>query len=467
MIKTANNSRFLYYLKLWYDKITVDYKEVFMKPLQVNTQYIDEKYLNDLKEVERLIKKAHTKLKDKSGEGNDFLGWYDLPNQIDDKLLKRIQNTAERLQQYDVLLVIGIGGSYLGAKAVIEGLKGYFTKSACEIIFVGHQLSSTYMVELKEYLADKTFAINVISKSGTTTEPAIAFRIFKQLLEEQVGKDEAKKRIVATTDAAKGALRTLADNEGYETYDIADDIGGRYSVLTPVGLLPIAVANQDIISFLKGMKDAYQAYNVEMQPEVYDYVKHRHLLYRNGKKIEIFVHYEPALYYTAEWWKQLFGESEGKDGKGLFVASLGFTTDLHSMGQYIQDGERHLFETVVQIEEPLKDLEVEDDEQNLDGLNYLKGLTVNTVNTQAMLGTLLAHSDGDAPSMVIKLRKLDAYHLGYLMYFYELSCAISGYVLGVNPFNQPGVEDYKKNMFALLEKPGYEAMTKALKKRLK
>lgn len=438
-----------------------------MKPLRVNTTYIDKEYRHDLAVLSSHVSEAHAKIKNKTGAGADFLGWYDLPIKLEASLLERIVKTAERLRKLDVLLVIGIGGSYLGAKAVIEGLNGYFEKSQCEIIFVGHQLSSSYMVELKTYLKDKNFGINVISKSGTTTEPAIAFRVFKQLLEEQVGKKEAKQRIVATTDGARGALRSLADQEGYETFDIADDIGGRYSVLTAVGLLPMAVANVDIYSFVQGMKEAYKAYNIDGHPEVYEYVKARHSLYQKGKKIEIFVYYEPALYFTAEWWKQLFGESEGKDGKGLFVASLGFTTDLHSMGQYIQDGERHLFETVIAIKEPVHDIKIESDRDNLDGLNYLQGLSVNTVNHQAMLGTLLAHSDGGVPSIVIELEKLDAYHLGYLMYFYELSCGISGYVLGVNPFDQPGVEAYKKNMFALLEKPGFEALTETLKKRLK
>ncbi len=438
-----------------------------MKPLEVNTQYIDERYLSQEKALDDAIRKAHKMLKEKSGEGSEYTGWFDLPIRLDQDMLESIEETAKRLRELDVLLVIGIGGSYLGAKAVIEGLKGYFTSSDCEIIFVGHHLSSTYIVELQDYLKDKSFGINVISKSGTTTEPAVAFRIFKQMLEDAVGKDIARKRIVATTDAKQGALRTLADQEGYTSFEIADDIGGRYSVLTAVGLLPIAVAHLDFYGFVKGMKDAYYRYNEDLDVAVYEYVKHRHLLYRSGKKIELFVHYEPALYYTAEWWKQLFGESEGKDGKGLFVASLGFTTDLHSMGQYIQEGERHLFETVVNIVEPNKDIAIEEDKENLDGLNYLKGMSIDQVNKQAMLGTLLAHSDGDAPTIVINLKQLDAYHLGYLMYFYELSCALSGYVLEVNPFNQPGVEAYKKNMFALLEKPGFEALSKSLKKRIK
>ena len=438
-----------------------------MSTLRVDGKYIDSKYLKDQKALENKIHEAHELLKNKTGEGSEFTGWYDLPLKIEDALLTKIENTAKRLRQYDVLLVIGIGGSYLGAKAVIDGLSGYFKKSDTEIIFVGHHISSTYILQLKAYLEDKSFGINVISKSGTTTEPAIAFRVFKQLLEDSVGKEEAKHRIVATTDASKGALRQLADQEGYESYVIADDIGGRYSVLTPVGLVPVAVANLDYFGFVKGMRDAYKAFNNHQDKAVYDYVKYRHLLYQAGKKIELFVHYEPALYYTAEWWKQLFGESEGKDGKGLFVASLGFTTDLHSMGQYIQEGERHLFETVINIEEPLEDFTLTEDDENLDGLNYLKGMRVDEVNKQAMLGTLLAHNDGDVPNIVINLKRLDAYHLGYLMYFYELSCAISGYVLGVNPFNQPGVEAYKKNMFALLEKPGFEALSETLKKRIK
>lgn len=440
---------------------------MIMKTLSIDLSYVEKSYLKDYEKALNEAKKAHDVVKNKTGLGSEFLGWFDLPKTLKETdELSRIKETAKRLTNgIDVVLVIGIGGSYLGSKAVIEALKNDFEKSNTEVIFVGHHISSTYIARLKRYLSDKSFAINVISKSGTTTEPALAFRVFKDLLEEKVGKKEAAKRIVATTDKAKGALRYLADQEGYETYVIEDDIGGRYSVFTAVGLLPIACQFIDIDAIINGAYDAYIALNSEDETAL-KYAATRNLLYRQGKKIEMFISYEPAFTFVAEWWKQLFGESEGKDHLGIFPASANFTTDLHSLGQYIQDGERHLFETVIKVKEPLEDLTIEAIEEDLDGLNYLAGKTVSYVNEQALTGTLLAHSDGDVPNIVLTLEKIDAYHLGYLLYFYELSCAISGYMLGVNPFNQPGVEAYKVNMFSLLEKPGFEAQTEAIKKRL-
>ncbi len=429
-------------------------------------QHIDEKAGN------RLIKRigeAHKGLKEGSLPGNAFRGWLDLPNTMEPEVDK-IQTVAKRLaEKNDVLLVIGIGGSYLGAKAAIEALRPYFsTDKKLEVIFVGNHISSEYMADLRDYLKEKSFAINVISKSGTTTEPALAFRVFKALLEEKVGEDEARQRIVATTDKEKGALRQLAEEKGYDTFVIPDDVGGRYSVLTAVGLLPIACAGIDIDAMLKGAKQAAVDFDVVSEDNpVYRYVMARNALYEQGKKIEMFVHYEPKLQYFSEWWKQLFGESEGKDNKGLFISSAGFTTDLHSLGQYIQEGERHLFETVVNINEPLRDFTVSKTDENLDNLNYLSGMSVDAINKQAMQGTLLAHMDGGAPSIVINIERMDARHFGYLVYFFELGCALSGHVLEVNPFNQPGVEAYKENMFALLEKPGFEDKTKAIKKRLK
>ncbi len=414
------------------------------------------------------LKKAHQSLINKSGKGAEFLGWYDLPKRIQSEV-KSINQVAETIiQKADVFLVIGIGGSYLGAKAVIEALKPYFNHQEKEIIFVGHHISAAYIQELKTYLMDKKFAINVISKSGTTTEPAIAFRVFKALLETQIGKDEAKQLIVATTDEKRGALKQLADQEGYQTFVIPDDVGGRYSVFTAVGLLPIALAGIDIEAFLSGAEKAFVMYqNQSLSNPVYQYVAMRNIHYAQGKKIEMLIGYEPKLHYVSEWWKQLFGESEGKDHKGLFVGSANFTTDLHSLGQYIQDGQRVLFETVLNIETPLDDFNIPYDEDNLDGLNFLTKTSVDTINKQAMLGTLMAHQDGLAPSIVLHLNRLDAEHLGHLLYFFELSCALSGYLIDVNPFDQPGVEAYKKNMFALLEKPGFELETQTLKKRLK
>ena len=426
----------------------------------------------DAKEVEAIkseIVEAANVLVSKSGAGNDYLGWLDLPLDYDKEEFARILAAAERIKaQADVLLVIGIGGSYLGAKSAIEMLKKYFGNQGLEIIFVGHQISGTYVNELIEYLKDKEFAINVISKSGTTTEPAIAFRIFKNLIEQRYGVEESKKRIYATTDKARGALNGLARSMGYETFIVPDDVGGRYSVLTPVGLLPIACSGVNIQEMMDGAAKAHADFhdlnldtNLAMQ-----YAMARNLLYRNGKAIEILVNYEPCLTYFAEWWKQLYGESEGKDGKGIWVSSASFSTDLHSLGQMIQEGERNIFETVLQVANPISEQVIPFDEANLDGLNFLAGKTMDYVNKQAFLGTLLAHVDGGVPNIVVEMPNISAYTYGYLAYFFEFACGVSAYTLKINPFNQPGVEAYKKNMFALLGKPGYEELAKALKEKL-
>ena len=426
----------------------------------------------DAKEVEAIkseIVEAANVLVSKSGAGNDYLGWLDLPLDYDKEEFARILAAAERIKaQADVLLVIGIGGSYLGAKSAIEMLKKYFGNQGLEIIFVGHQISGTYVNELIEYLKDIEFAINVISKSGTTTEPAIAFRIFKNLIEQRYGVEESKKRIYATTDKARGALKGLATTMGYETFIVPDDVGGRYSVLTPVGLLPIACSGVNIQEMMDGAAKAHADFhdlnldtNLAMQ-----YAMARNLLYRNGKAIEILVNYEPCLTYFAEWWKQLYGESEGKDGKGIWVSSASFSTDLHSLGQMIQEGERNIFETVLQVANPISEQVIPFDEANLDGLNFLAGKTMDYVNKQAFLGTLLAHVDGGVPNIVVEMPNISAYTYGYLAYFFEFACGVSAYTLKINPFNQPGVEAYKKNMFALLGKPGYEELAKALKEKL-
>ena len=426
----------------------------------------------DAKEVEAIkseIVEAANVLVSKSGAGNDYLGWLDLPLDYDKEEFARILAAAERIKaQADVLLVIGIGGSYLGAKSAIEMLKKYFGNQGLEIIFVGHQISGTYVNELIEYLKDKEFAINVISKSGTTTEPAIAFRIFKNLIEQRYGVEESKKRIYATTDKARGALKGLATTMGYETFIVPDDVGGRYSVLTPVGLLPIACSGVNIQEMMDGAAKAHADFhdlnldtNLAMQ-----YAMARNLLYRNGKAIEILVNYEPCLTYFAEWWKQLYGESEGKDGKGIWVSSASFSTDLHSLGQMIQEGERNIFETVLQVANPISEQVIPFDEANLDGLNFLAGKTMDYVNKQAFLGTLLAHVHGGVPNIVIEFTEISAFAYGYLAYFFEFACGVSAYTLGINPFNQPGVEAYKKNMFALLGKPGYEELASLLKAKL-
>lgn len=426
--------------------------------------------------MEDMVKSAHDKLHNGTGAGNDFLGWIDLPVNYDKDEFARIKKAAEKIQSdSEVLIVIGIGGSYLGARAAIEMLTNNFhnaldndKRKAPKIFYVGNNISSTYMAELLQAIEGKDVSLNIISKSGTTTEPAIAFRILKSYLEKKYGVDEARKRIYATTDKAKGALKTLADAEGYETFVVPDDVGGRFSVLTAVGLLPIAAAGINIDDMMKGAADAREAYSNPSLKEndAYKYAAVRNALYNKGKVIEILVNYEPSLHYFNEWWKQLYGESEGKDNKGLFPAAVDFTTDLHSMGQYIQEGRRILFETVVNVEKPKYEITIEKDADDLDGLNFLSGKTMDFVNKQAFQGTLLAHNDGGVPNMVVNVPELSAYYFGYMVYFFEKACGISGYLLGVNPFNQPGVEAYKKNMFALLGKPGYEDMKAELEKRL-
>ena len=426
--------------------------------------------------MEDMVKCAHNTLHNGTGAGNDFLGWIDLPVNYDKEEFARIKKAAEKIQSdSDVLVVIGIGGSYLGARAAIEMLTNNFHNSldddkrkAPKIFYVGNNISSTYMAELLQAIEGKDVSLNIISKSGTTTEPAIAFRILRSYLEKKYGVDEARKRIYATTDKAKGALKTLADAEGYETFVVPDDVGGRFSVLTAVGLLPIAAAGINIDEMMQGAADAREAYSNPSLKEndAYKYAAVRNALYNKGKVIEVLVNYEPSLHYFNEWWKQLYGESEGKDNKGLFPAAVDFTTDLHSMGQYVQEGRRILFETVVNIEKPKYEIEIEEDAENLDGLNFLTGKTMDFVNKQAFHGTVLAHNDGGVPNMVLNVPEISAYYFGYMVYFFEKACGISGYLLGVNPFNQPGVEAYKKNMFALLGKPGYEDMKAELQKRL-
>ena len=409
------------------------------------------------------VEKIHKALHEKANDEKEFLGWIELPTNYDKEEFERIKKAARKIQNdSDVLVVIGIGGSYLGARAVIDALSHTFHSQMPErktpvVVYAGHNLSPVYMNELLEYVADKDISINVISKSGTTTEPAIAFRIFREVLETKYGVEEARKRIYVTTDKQKGALKTLADNEKYEKFVIPDNIGGRFSVLTAVGLLPIAAAGMDIDKLMKGAKAAQDKYS---EPDVkynecYKYAVARNLLYKSGKTIEILANYEPKLHYMTEWWKQLYGESEGKDLKGIFPAGVDLTTDLHSMGQYIQDGRRELMETVLKIGTNASEITIQPDDQNLDGLNYLAGKTVGYVNSKAMEGTVLAHVTGNVPNMMIEMEKLDEENLGELIYFFEKACAISGTILGVNPFNQPGVEEYKKNMFRLLEKPGY------------
>ena len=427
---------------------------------------------SDLEKISCEISKAHKLICEKNGEGSDFLGWVDLPENYDKDEFSRIKKAAEKIRKdSDVLIVIGIGGSYLGAKAAIDFLKGPFYNDIAKtkIIFAGNSISPNYLNSLLESIEGMDVSVNVISKSGTTTEPAIAFRIFRQYLEEKYGKEEAKTRIYATTDKAKGALKNLADAEGYETFVVPDDVGGRFSVLTAVGLLPIAVAGADIDKIMEGANDARVMYaedNIETN-ECYQYAAVRNILHRQGKSVEMLVNYDPELHYFTEWWKQLYGESEGKDGKGIFPAGASFSTDLHSMGQYVQDGVRLLFETVLYVENTKTDITIEEDKDDVDGLNFLCGKTVDFVNKKAFEGTLLAHTDGNVPNLIIKLKSLDEYTLGQLIYFFEKACGISGYVLGVNPFNQPGVESYKKNMFALLGKPGYEDQKAALEERLK
>ena len=426
----------------------------------------------DAKKVESLKKeviKAHDVLRKKNGAGNDFLGWLDLPIAYDHREFENIKKAAARIQaQSKVLLAIGIGGSYLGARSAIEMLKKYFNQEGCEVIFVGNHISSTYAKQLLDYIKDKDFSINIISKSGTTTEPAIAFRIFKEELEKRYGKEEAKNRIYATTDKEKGALKHLADEEGYEEFVVPDDVGGRYSVLTAVGLLPIAAAGIDIDEMMQGAKDAYIDFS-ETDIDKNDALKYalvRNALYRDGKKLEMLVNYEPKLNYFSEWWKQLMGESEGKDGKGIWITSASFSTDLHSLGQMIQQGERTIFETVISVDNPEENIMIKETSDNLDGLNFLAGKSMDYVNKMAMEGTLIAHVDGGVPNIRVTIPNISAYSYGYMVYFFELACGVSAYTLGVNPFNQPGVESYKKNMFALLGKPGYEDMKAELLKKI-
>ena len=409
------------------------------------------------------VNQLHQMIHQKSGLGNDFLGWLDLPINYDKKEFDRIILAARKIrEESQVLVVIGIGGSYLGAKAGLEFLKKPFIKEDLEVIFAGHHMSGEYMAYLIDYLKDKDFSINVISKSGTTTEPAIAFRMLKKVLEERYGQEKAKKRIYSTTDQARGALYTLSKENGYEMFVIPDDVGGRFSVLTAVGLLPLAASGADVKAIMRGAEDAYQRFldPILEHNESYLYALMRALLYQSGKKIEMLVGYEPNLLYLNEWWKQLFGESEGKDHKGLFVASAGFSTDLHSLGQYIQDGERLLFETVIQVMETNRDVLIPKESQDLDELNYLSGKPLSFVNLQALKGTMMAHVSGGVPNLLIKIPKMDSYTFGYLVYFFEKACALSAYWIDVNPFNQPGVEAYKKNMFALLGKKGYEHLLK-------
>lgn len=415
-------------------------------------------YKDEWKALKDEVLKADQKLKEGDGEGNDFLGWIDLPINFDKKEFSRIKKASEKIQENsDVLVAIGIGGSYLGAEAVISALSNKYQKSKTEVIFVGNDLSSTEIFELSSYVKDKDFSINVISKSGTTTEPAIAFRIFKEILEEKYGKEEAKNRIFATTDKEKGALKTLALKNEYETFVVPNNVGGRFSIFTAVGLLPIAVAGFDIDKLMEGAADYRElALNSEFENnDVLKYVAFRNYLYRNGKKIEIMAVYEPRLRFFTEWWKQLFGESEGKDNKGIFPASVIFTTDLHSLGQIIQDGERIIFETVIEVENPKYDFVIQEEEGSLDGLNYLAGKTVDEVNKVATRATMKAHVEGNVPNLLFQIEKIDEYNLGQLLYFFEYAVGVSGYVLGVNPFNQPGVETYKRNMFKMLGKPGF------------
>lgn len=422
------------------------------------------------------IAEAHEKLHQKTGKGADFLGWLNLPETFDRDEYNRLKTTAARIRQAaEVLVVVGIGGSYLGSRAVLEALGHPFhnlvgkeQRKAPEIHYVGHQISSSYTARLLEHLKGKSVYVNVISKSGTTTEPALAFRLLREFMEQQYGKEGARERIVATTDKARGALRELAVQEGYETYVIPDDVGGRFSVLTPVGLLPLAAAGIDTDALLAGALEGlreYAALPLEENP-CYQYAAVRNLLHRSGKAIEIMVNYEPGLHYLSEWWKQLYGESEGKEGKGIFPAAVDFSTDLHSMGQYVQDGQRILFETVIKVDADLCPLTIPQDPEDRDQLNFLAGQTMDHVNTKAFEGTLLAHVDGGAPCGVLHLETLDAFTFGKLLYFFMKACGISGYMLGVNPFDQPGVEAYKKNMFALLGKKGYEELQAQLTARI-
>lgn len=431
---------------------------------------------HELEHQSAIVQTAHQMLHEKTGPGNDYLGWIDLPIAYDKAEFARIKAAATRIRlDSDALVVIGIGGSYLGARATIEALTHAFynqlpkeQRNGPQVFFLGKDISPVYMNQLLQVLEGKDVSVNVISKSGTTTEPAIAFRVMRAWMEQKYGKEGAAKRIYATTDRARGALKSVADKAGYETFVIPDDVGGRYSVLTAVGLLPIAAAGVDIDQLMQGAADAMKVYgsaDLAKNP-AYQYAAARNALYRKGKEIELFVTYEPALHLTAEWWKQLYGESEGKDQKGIFPASVEFTTDLHSMGQYIQEGRRSLFETVIQVAQPASNVTIQEEAGDPDGLNFLAGKTMDFVNKKAFEGTLLAHMDGGVPSFVLTMPELTPYYYGQLIYFFEKACGLSGYLLGVNPFDQPGVEAYKKNMFALLGKPGFEEQKAALEKRL-
>ena len=431
---------------------------------------------DELKQIKPYVELANEVLTSKTGAGNDFLGWVDLPKTYDKDEFARIKKAAEKIKNdSEVLVVIGIGGSYLGAKAAIEFLSHSFynnlpkdKRKTPEIYFAGTNMSGVYLQHLIDVVGDRDFSVNVISKSGTTTEPAIAFRVFKKMLEEKYGKEEAAKRIYATTDKAKGALKTLATAEGYENFVVPDNVGGRFSVLTAVGLLPIAAAGIDIDDLMAGAKDAMNDFaNKNMdENQALQYAAVRNILHRKGKDLELMVNYEPRVHYLAEWWKQLFGESEGKEGKGLYPTSADFSADLHSLGQYIQQGQRLFFETVVSIGKPEVEFVIESDKENLDGLNFIAGKTLDYVNKKATDGVILAHVDGNVPNLGINIPEVTPYHLGYTFYFFEKACGVSGYLLGVNPFDQPGVEAYKKNMFALLGKPGYEEAGKELEKKL-
>ena len=436
------------------------------------------KFISDdeVKYAKKLAEAAKEELVNKTGAGNDFLGWIDLPVNYDKDEFARILKAADKIKNdSDVLLVIGIGGSYLGARAAIEFLRHQFyntvskeVRKTPEIYYVGNNISSTYIKHLIDVIGDRDFSINMISKSGTTTEPAIAFRVFKKMLIEKYGKEEANKRIYATTDKARGALKNLANEEGYESFVVPDDVGGRYSVLTAVGLLPIAVSGADITKLMEGAASMREIClnNSFEENDAMKYAAIRNILLRKGKSIEVLANYEPSIHYVSEWWKQLYGESEGKDQKGIFPAAVDLTTDLHSMGQFIQDGQRTMFETVLNLEKSPEEIVLEEEEVDLDGLNYLAGKTVEFINQSAMKGTMLAHTDGNVPNLKINIPEQNEYYLGQLFYFFEFACGVSGYILGVNPFDQPGVESYKKNMFALLGKPGFEAQRQELLKRL-
>lgn len=431
---------------------------------------------HEVESMKKLALDAKDLLVSRKGAGNDFLGWIDLPENYDKEEFARIKKAAAKIQSdSEVLLVIGIGGSYLGARAAIEFLRHSFYNTVSkeirktpEIYFVGNSISSTYIKHLMDVIGDRDFSINMISKSGTTTEPAIAFRVFKEMMEKKYGKAEAAKRIYATTDKARGSLKNLANEEGYESFVVPDDVGGRFSVLTAVGLLPIAVSGADIDKLMEGAQSGRKAAleNGFEENDALQYAALRNILLRKGKQIEILANYEPSVHYVSEWWKQLYGESEGKDQKGIFPASVDLTTDLHSMGQFIQDGSRNLFETVINIETSREEIILQEEPVDLDGLNYLAGKSVDFVNKSAMNGTILAHTDGQVPNFMVKVPEVNEFYLGQLFYFFEFACGVSGYLLGVNPFNQPGVESYKKNMFALLGKPGYEEAGAALKARM-